>query len=41
MPDIKTMTQEVTDLSIDIKDAMLDGDYEDVVAILKKDRFLY
>ena len=36
MPDIKTMTQEVTDLSIDIKDSMLGGDYENVVAVLEK-----
>jgi len=36
MPDIKTMTQEVTDLSVDIKDALLGGDYENVVAVLEK-----
>ena len=36
MPDIKTMTQEVTDLSVDVKGAMLGGDYTDVVAILEK-----
>jgi hypothetical protein len=36
MPDIKTMTQEVTDLSIDVSDALLGGDYTDVVAVLEK-----
>jgi len=36
MPDIKTMTQEVTDLSVDIKDSLLGGDYENVVAVLEK-----
>ena len=36
MPDIKTMTQEVTDLSVNIKDAMLGGDYTDVVAAIEK-----
>ena len=36
MPDIKTMTQEVTDLSIDVKDALLGGDYENVVTVLEK-----
>jgi len=36
MPDIKTMTQEVSDLSVDIKDSLLGGDYENVVAVLEK-----
>ena len=36
MADIKTMTQEITDLSIDIEDSMIDGDYENVVKVLKK-----
>ena len=36
MADIKTMTQEVADLSVDIKDAMLGGNYEDIVAVLEK-----
>lgn len=36
MPDIKTMTQELTDMSADIEEAMLGGDYQEVVAILKK-----
>ena len=36
MADIKTMTQEVTDLNIDIKEAMLGGDYENVVTVLEK-----
>jgi len=36
MPDIKTMTQELTDMSADIEEAMLGGDYQEVVAMLKK-----
>jgi len=36
MANIKTMTQEVTDLNIDIKDAMLSGDYCEVVKVLEK-----
>ena len=36
MPDIKTMTQELTDMSVDIEEAMLGGDYQEAVAILKK-----
>ena len=36
MSDIKTMTQELTDMSADIEEAMLSGDYQEVVAILKK-----
>jgi hypothetical protein len=36
MPDIKTMTQEVTDLNVDIKEAMIGGDYWEVVKILEK-----
>jgi len=36
MPDIKTMTQEVADLSIDVSDALLGGEYENVVAVLEK-----
>ena len=36
MADIKTMTQEIADLSVDIKGAMLGGDYENVVAVLEK-----
>ena len=36
MADIKTMTQELTDMSADIEEAMLSGDYQEVVAILKK-----
>jgi hypothetical protein len=36
MPNIKTMTQELTDMSADIEEAMLGGDYQEVVAILKK-----
>lgn len=36
MADIKTMTQELTDMSVDIEQSMLSGDYVEVVAILKK-----
>ena len=36
MADIKTMTQELTEMSADIEEAMLGGDYNQVVAILKK-----
>ena len=36
MPDIKTMTQEITDISADIEQSMMDGDYAEVVAILSK-----
>ena len=36
MADIKTMTQELTDMSADIEEAMLGGDYVEVVSILKK-----
>ncbi len=36
MPDIKTMTQELTDMSANIEQSMLDGDYQEVVKILNK-----
>ena len=36
MADIKTMTQEITDLNVDIKDAIIDGDNWEVVKILNK-----
>ena len=36
MADIKTMTQELTDMSADIEESMLGGDYQEVVSILKK-----
>ena len=36
MADIKTMTQEITDLNVDIKDAMLSGDYWEIVKVLEK-----
>ena len=36
MADIKTMTQELTDMSADIEEAMLSGDYVEVIAVLKK-----
>ena len=36
MANIKTMTQEITDLNVDIKDAMISGDYWEVVKVLEK-----
>ena len=36
MADIKTMTQEVTDLQIDIEESMMGGEYEKIVTILNK-----
>lgn len=36
MPDIKTITQELTDISVDMERSMLDGDYQEFVAGLKK-----
>ena len=36
MADIKTMTQEITDLNIDIKEAMIGGDYWEIVKVLDK-----
>ena len=36
MADIKTMTQEITDLNVDVKDAMISGDYWEVVKVLEK-----
>ena len=36
MADIKTMTQEITDLSIDIKETMKSGEYAEVVKVLEK-----
>ena len=36
MADIKTMTEEITDLSIDIKEVMISGEYAEVVKVLEK-----
>jgi hypothetical protein len=36
MADIKTMTEEITDLNIDLEKSMIEGDYLEVVQILKK-----
>ena len=36
MADIKTMTQEITDMNADISEAMLSGDYKEVISILNK-----
>jgi len=36
MADIKTMTQEITDLNIDLRESMLQGDYPEVIKVLEK-----
>jgi len=36
MADIKTMSQEITDLNLNLKERMLSGDYDEVVTILEK-----
>ena len=36
MADIKTMTQEITDMNASVSEAMLCGDYEEVIRILNK-----
>ena len=36
MADIKTMTQEITDLSLDITESVLEGEYSEVSIILLK-----
>jgi hypothetical protein len=36
MADIKTMTQELADMSANIEQSMLDGDYTKIVEILNK-----
>jgi len=36
MADIKTMTQEITDLNVDLKGSMLEGDYPEVIKVLEK-----
>ena len=36
MPNIKTMTQELTEMSANIEQSMIDGDYQEVVKILNK-----
>ena len=36
MADIKTMTEEITDLNVNIKEAMIGGDYLEVVKVLEK-----
>lgn len=36
MADIKTMSQEITDLNLNLKERMIGGDYEEVVIILEK-----
>lgn len=36
MSDIKTMTQELNEMAADIEVSMISGEYQDIVAILKK-----
>ena len=36
MADIKTMTQEITEMSVDVQSSMINGDYEEVVRVLEK-----
>ena len=36
MADIKTMTQEIADLNVDLREAMLQGDYPEVIKVLEK-----
>ena len=36
MADIKTMTEEITELNVDIKEAMIGGDYWEIVKVLDK-----
>ena len=36
MADIKTMTEEITEMGVDLKTSMIDGDYWKVVEILQK-----
>ena len=36
MADIKTMTQEISDMNTDVSEVMLSGDYEEVISILNK-----
>ena len=36
MADIKTMTEEITDLNVNIKEAMIGGDYLEAVKVLEK-----
>ena len=36
MADIKTMTQELTDMSANLEQSMLDGNYQEVVEIFYK-----
>ena len=36
MADIKTMTQEVADLNVDLRESMLQGNYPEVIKVLEK-----
>ena len=36
MADIKTITQEITEMNADLEKSMMDGDYWEVVKVLQK-----
>ena len=36
MADVKTMTQEITELNIDLEDAVVGGDYGNLKIVLEK-----
>mgnify|MGYP003660553958 FL=1 len=36
MADIKTITEEITEINVDLKKSMIDGDYWEVVRVLEK-----
>ena len=36
MADIKTMTQEITDLNVNLKESMLEGNYPEIIIVLEK-----
>ena len=36
MANIKTITEEITEINVDLKDSMINGDYWDVVKVLEK-----
>tara|TARA_R110002167_G_scaffold310595_1_gene515504 strand:+ start:368 stop:520 length:153 start_codon:yes stop_codon:yes gene_type:complete len=36
MANIKTITEEITEINVDLKDSMINGDYWEVVKVLEK-----
>lgn len=36
MADIKKITEEITDLNIDVKESLLEGNYPEIVKVLEK-----